>query len=252
MTAFSATRVLVTGGRRGIGFAFARRLAELGADVRFTTRSLEEGERAIASLPASCRSRCAAVAWDMNDEASTTALESLLKAHPPSIVVHAAHDFPDHVPVVGLKSDVITRDVARYVSATHSVFRLASRLMMREGCGRIALLSSLAVEVAPPGQAAYVASKLAAEGIARVLASESHARGVGVCIVRAGIVDTENVRARVSVEAREAYGTLSGLGRLLTVDEVVDATLPYLDPDAPVPNGSIVRIGTLPVEGDAT
>jgi 3-oxoacyl-[acyl-carrier protein] reductase len=237
MSDWSGERVLVTGGRRGLGFAYARRLAELGADVRITTRRPEDVGAGVRTL-----------VWDMNDAESTSRLEAALKADPPSIVIHAAHDFPEHVPTVGLRADDIAGAVSRHVAASYALIRLASRLMMRAARGRIVVLSSLAVEASPPGQAAYVASKLAVDGIARVLASEVHGRGVGVCVVRPGIVDTENVRERVSAEARRAYGELSGLGRLLTVDEVVDATLPHLDPEGAVPNGTIVRVGAFRAE----
>lgn len=241
MSALTGTRALVTGGRRGIGFAFARRLAELGAHVRVTSRDAASALAALGPLA----ERCEALEWDMRDEASRARLESAIKLDPPTIVVHAAHDFPEHVPIVGLRDQAMTDALLGYVPASYALLRTASRAMMRAGGGRIAVLSSLAVELAPPGQAAYVASKLALEGIARVLASEVHARNVGVCIVRAGIVDTENVRARVPAEAQQLYAERNGLGRLLTADEIVDATLPYLAPNAPASNGTVLRIGAV-------
>lgn len=243
---FAGERVLVTGARRGIGLAFAERFAALGAHVRITSRAHDGLEPVLAGLVERGAASATAVAWDMRESTSTTSLEAMLREQPPAVVVHAAHDFPDHTLCIGLRAEDLAAHVGSYVGASHALMRAASRRMMREGRGRIAVLSSLAVELAPPGQAAYVASKLAMEGAARVLATELAPRGVGVVVVRAGIVDTENVRARVPAEAQSQYAEASGLGRLLRVDEVVDATMPFLDLGSPVPLGEIVRIGAIP------
>lgn len=246
MNRFAGERALVTGGRRGIGFAFARALAEEGADVHITTRDVHEGRAAIAAIGVADRD-LSVVGWEMNDPASTAALDARIRTEPPTILVHAAHDFPDHVPIVGLRPDDVASAIAAHVTPSLTLIRTAARAMMRERRGTLVVLSSLAAELAPKGQATYVAQKLALDGIVSVLAHELEGRGVRFVILRPGIVDTENVRARVSADVRDAYASASGLGRLLTPDEVVAAAFDaMLDGSSASPR--IVRIGA--IEGE--
>jgi len=240
MTRYANERALVTGGRRGLGFAFARSLAREGADVRITTRDVHAGRAAIEAIGGG--SEFGVLGWDMGDPSSTAALDALVRTDPPAFVVHAAHDFPDHVAVVGLRPDDVAAAIAAHVAPSLTILRTAARAMMRERRGTIVVLSSLAAELAPKGQAVYVAQKLALDGLISVLAHELEGRGVRFVLVRPGIVDTENVRSRVSEEVRAAYAARSRLGRLLTPDEVVDATFASLDADATTPL-RVVRVG---------
>ena len=48
--ALTGKRALVTGGNRGLGFAFVRGLAEAGADVVFVSRDAERNAAAVAAL----------------------------------------------------------------------------------------------------------------------------------------------------------------------------------------------------------
>ena len=71
--------------------------------------------------------------------------------------------------------------------------RLSMRLlpgMIERGQGHIVNITSMAVQAATPGYAAYVASKSALEGYSRVLAAEMADRGVQVTLIRYPLVRT--------------------------------------------------------------
>jgi len=247
MNRFQGERALVTGGRRGIGFAFADAFAREGADVRITTRDVHAGRGAIAAIGADAAGldvERGVLAWNMGDPASTAALDAVVRGEPPTILVHSAHEFPDHVPIVGLRPDDVASAVAAHLAPSLTILRTAARAMMRERHGTIIVMSSLAVELAPKGQAIYVAQKLAVDGLVAVLAHELEGRGVTFIIVRPGIVDTENVRTRVSEEVRAGYAEASGLGRLLTPDEVVAATFRSMGSEHGA-SPRIVRLGAI-------
>ena len=63
--------------------------------------------------------------------------------------------------------------------------------MIKSRWGRIINISSDAAKIGNVGQANYVASKSAIEGLTRTLANEVASRGVTVNCVSPGFVDTE-------------------------------------------------------------
>ena len=199
---------LVTGGRRGLGRAYADELLRLGARVLVTSRTAPDARR-----------------WDLDDPASTRALLAALPEV--DLLVHAAHAFPPHQPFVALKPDDLARSLGRNVVAPYELLRGVGRRMMRAGFGRVLLVGSHAAAAGAVGQTAYVVEKAALAGLARALSAELASRGVLVNVVHPAIVDTENVRERVAPELLERYQRHAPL---LAPMDVVRASLGLLDP----------------------
>ena len=61
-------------------------------------------------------------------------------------------------------------------------------------------------------------------------------------MVHPGIVDTANVRGRVDERVLQAFARRAAGGRLLQVDEVVAASLAFLDPAQCALTGQALRI----------
>ncbi len=81
------TRVLVTGGGRGIGAAIVRTLAAAGHDVLFTYRTDEAAARALAADVTAASGRTVDVASvDLADKAAVDAFAGRLAAGDPSSV----------------------------------------------------------------------------------------------------------------------------------------------------------------------
>jgi NAD(P)-dependent dehydrogenase (short-subunit alcohol dehydrogenase family) len=206
---------LVTGGRRGLGRAFAVELERLGCRVLVTSRR-PEGEGQLR--------------WDTDEPESTRALLAGLDGQVVDLVVHAAHATPPHTPIVALGAAALAASLSRNVVAAYDLLRGLARRMAREGFGRVLLVGSYAAVIGGVGQAAYIIEKAALEGMARAFSAELAPRGVLVNIVHPAIVDTEAVRERVRPEVLAAYRRRAPAGDLLSPADVVLPSLALLDP----------------------
>jgi 3-oxoacyl-[acyl-carrier protein] reductase len=247
--AFSKHTALVTGGRRGIGFAFARELARRGARVAITTRDASNVEGRLAELAACSPANAAppiAVPWNMEDDPETaasaamTALEAL--GISVGLFVHAAHVFAPHRLVLATKPEMLARSLEQNVVAPFALARRICRSMGRARFGRVLFVGSLVASIGGEGQSAYIIEKSALEGMARAFASEFGTRGVTVNVIAPGIVDTENVRERVRPEIAEAFAARTHEGRLATPEEIALAGMPFLDPRQGSITGQVLRV----------
>jgi len=210
---WSACTALVTGGRRGLGRAYAEELGRLGVRVRVTSRT--------PTGPDELR-------WDMDDAGSTRAL--LGELGDIDLLVHAAHAFAPHVPIVALRAEELAASLSRNVVAAYDLLRGVCRRMTRAGFGRVLIVGSLAATVGGVGQTSYIVEKSALAGMARAFSAELAPKGVLVNVVHPAIVDTENVRERVRPELLESYRRRAPGGRLLAPLDVVHASIGLLDP----------------------
>jgi NAD(P)-dependent dehydrogenase (short-subunit alcohol dehydrogenase family) len=111
--------------------------------------------------------------------------------------------------------------------------RRALPAMTAAGWGRVVVVASVAAKRGEPYLAAYTASKHGVLGLVRSAAAETARTGVTVNAVCPGFVDTPMTDGSVETivattgrspdEARAALAAKQPIGRLITVDEVVDA-----------------------------
>lgn len=254
-SSFSDARVWVTGGQRGIGLALARAFAQAGSELVITSRTpdaptvreslatLERDAQAFAQRSGMPARAVRCLAWDMADDVSSEALARELKAAPPHILVHSAHVFAEHTPVVALKPADFSRSLALNVGGAYAICRMAARHMARAGFGRILLIGSLASQIGGKGQVSYITEKAALDGLTRALAVELGQKGVLVNIIHPGIVDTENVRGRLSEALLRAYAQRTATGRLLSAEEVALSALSLCDPRSAAITGQSIRLG---------
>ncbi len=225
----------VTGGRRGLGRAYAEALVLRGAHVHLTGRDVTElvptcdalSELALAHGTASL---VHAHAYTLGDAESEARMAEAFKAHPPDVLVHAAHAFHPHQPIAALKPAPFAEGLRVNVAGAYALLRMAARVMARRGGGRILVVGSLASVTGGFAQAGYVTEKAALEGLVRAIASELASKGVIANIVHPGIVRTENVEARIDGRIAAAYAARTVAGRLLEPAEVAAATLHMVDP----------------------
>jgi 3-oxoacyl-[acyl-carrier protein] reductase len=240
MMIFSGQTALITGGRRGIGFAFAKALAERGARVVITT----SGDPSAVDLE-QLGPHALAVPWDMKDKSAALALMSALdeeKITNIGLFVHAAHIFAPHSLILATKPDDLASSLHHNVVAPFALVRQLARSMSRARFGRILFVSSLVASIGGTGQSQYIIEKSALEGMVRAFAAEFGSRDVLVNAIAPGIVDTENVRANVSEDIRKAFAERTNAGRLATPEEVALAGLPFLDPKQGFITGQTLRM----------
>jgi len=188
----STTVAIVTGGSRGIGFAIASALAELGTTVVITGRDARRLDTSAGQLR-SLGLKCEGVVCDVANLDSVTTLSARLRENYPrvDILVNNAG--------IGSPSSLLHElDPADWDTIFHTnvrgvfyMMRAVVPLMISAGAGHIINISSLAGKNPLPRGAAYSASKWALNGLTYSVAEELRTHNIRVSVVCPGSVDTE-------------------------------------------------------------
>jgi NAD(P)-dependent dehydrogenase (short-subunit alcohol dehydrogenase family) len=198
---------VLTGAAEGIGRALASRLADEGATLCLADVNgggLEETARSLASGGASVSAHVVNVA----DEGQVGALRRAVEERHgrADVLINNAG-----VALHGTVEEVSLADIEWVMSVNFwgTVYCVKHFLPMlrRQAGARVVCLSSIFGVVAPPGQAAYCASKFAVRGFAEALRHELEGTGVRVSTVHPGGVRTGIARsARVGAGASPSKG----------------------------------------------
>jgi 3-oxoacyl-[acyl-carrier protein] reductase len=178
----------VTGGSGAIGSAICRRLAAGGCHVVVHANHGIAQAEALAREIADGGGSAEAVAFDVTDaEASTAALETLLKAGPVQVLVNNAGIHDDAV-MPGMRREQWTRVIDVSLNGFFNVTQPLLMPMIGTRWGRIVNLSSVAAVAGNRGQTNYAAAKAGLHGATKSLALELAPRGITVNAVAPGII----------------------------------------------------------------
>ena len=211
---------LVTGAARGLGYAIARRLAELGADLAVNDLDAATAEGAAAGLGAAVL----AVPADVTSRASVRDMVAATVRHfgrLDILVNNAGILFP--TPLERITEAEWRRTLDVNLTGVFFCTQAAIDPMRSGGYGRIVNLASTAGKtVSTLGGAHYTASKHGVLGLTRASALELAPHGITVNAVCPGLIDTEMAHENTTPERLEAYRTSFPIERLGRPEEVAD------------------------------
>lgn len=186
------SRILVTGGAKGVGAAIVRALAASGHDVDFTYRSSRDQALALAEAVASAHQgrEIRALPLDLADKAALDGFCEEREAESYFGFVHNAGQPYDALAAMMAQDKAEAAMQVNFWAFTR-IAKTVMRAMIRARAGRIVAIGSVAALRGNPGNAAYAASKGALISYAKTLAIETGKRGVTVNVIAPGFVDTD-------------------------------------------------------------
>lgn len=187
---------LVTGCKRGIGFAMAEALAEAGADIIGVSASLELNGSDIEQAVTSLGRKFKAYQCDFGDRKALYAFISKLKTEnaTPDILVNNAGTIL-RKPAAEHPDEYWDKVIEVNQNAQFILSREIGREMIDRGSGKIIFTASLLTfqgGITVPG---YAASKGAIGQLTMALSNEWAGKGVQVNAIAPGYISTDNTEA---------------------------------------------------------
>ena len=250
---------LVTGAGRGLGRAFAERLAALGCNVAIHGRRehgpAEYGEgstlTAVAqAISATYNVRTIALLGQLHEaqDSARVVAQACAQLGAIDILVHSAGGDiaakggkPEPNDVVNISPEDVRAVLDNNVLTTVFVCQEAARVMMARGSGRIISVGSVAGSIGRTNGAIYATSKAAVAHFTRCLADQMRPYNVTVNCIAPG--DTRTGRflgtREVAPERMAEDGTLA---RIAMVDEVARLVDVFAGPLGAFVTGQILRV----------
>ena len=249
----------VTGAGRGLGRAFAERLAALGCHVGVHgmrelgpseyggTESLTNVVRAIAGGHGV---RTVKILADLTKAAEVERSIKTVVAELGAIdiLVHnaggdiaAAGGKPDPNDAVHIKEEDVRSVIERNLLSTIFVCQHVARGMMERRCGRIVTISSVAAFKGRTDGSIYATAKAGVVHFTRCLADQMRSYNVTVNAIAPGDTRTERFLATRAVDPARLVET-GTLDRIATVDEVARVVEFLAGPHGAFVSGQVIRV----------
>ncbi len=213
---------LVTGGNTGIGRAIALAYAEEGAEVAIAWVAREPEARSLVAEMKRRGRRALAVRCDVTSEDDVRDLfQAVVDEFGRIDVLVNNAGIQKAQAITDMTLDDWERMMAVHLRGAFLCSREVARIMIRQGSGRIILLSSQLAYIGRPRYTAYSAAKGGLLTFARALAQELAPHGILVNSIAPGLIDTGF--DPLPEEAKRAHAASLPLKRLGMPDDLVGA-----------------------------
>lgn len=187
---------VVSGAKRGIGFAMAEALAEAGADIVGVSATLEPHGSAIEKRVTELGRRFVGFAVDYADRRAVLAFADELDAldWPIDILVNNAGTI-ERAPAAEHPLELFDRVLTVNLASQFALTQRVARGMLERGRGRVIFTASLLSFQGGINVPGYTAAKSGIAGLTKALANEWTSRGVTVNAIAPGYIATDNTQA---------------------------------------------------------
>jgi 2-dehydro-3-deoxy-D-gluconate 5-dehydrogenase len=185
---------VVTGARRGIGYAMAEALSAAGADIIGVSAALESEGSAIGAAVLGNGRSFEARTVDFGDRDAVLALGIELARRDPDILVNNAGTI-ERAPAIDHPLASWDRVLQIDLTSQFILTQALARPMIARGRGKVIFTASLLSFQGGINVAGYAAAKSGVAGLTKALANEWAGLGVNVNAIAPGYIATDNTKA---------------------------------------------------------
>lgn len=234
---------LITGSARGLGLCMARAMAGCGAHVLLNGRNIEATEAAAHALRDEGLAATALPFDVADDEAAAHAFNRIDTEHGRLDILVNNVGARNRKTLQAITAAEIRALIDTDLVAGMLLSKLAAERMVRQGAGRLITITSVAGELARPGDAVYPAAKQGLTGMMRALAVEFGPFGITSNAIAPGTFATETNTAMVTdPEVYQRLAARNPTGRWGQPDEIAGAAVFLASPAASYINGQVLAV----------
>lgn len=220
----SGKTALVTGARKGIGFAMAQVLAEHGADI-IAVSSKQSSEDELSSIIRGYGRSFEGIAADLRMRSQTKELISGLKDRKIDILINNA-GIANRAEVLDHSDEQWDETLEIDLTAPFLLSRDIARGMAERGSGKIIFTASMWTFLGGKNVISYTAAKSALGGLVRGLSNELVPLGIQVNGIAPGFIETDiNDRVRKDKARFEFLTSRIPIGRWGKPEDLAGVTL---------------------------
>ena len=190
----TGSTAVVTGARRGIGFAMAEALAAAGANIIGVSATIEASGSDIEKAVTSYGRSFEGIACDFADPDAVAALGETLSTRTVDILVNNAGTI-ERAPAAEHPTELWDRVIQVNLSSQFTLTQAIARSMIERGRGKIIFTASLLSFQGGINVPGYTAAKSGIAGLTKALSNEWASKGITVNAIAPGYIATDNTQA---------------------------------------------------------